>query len=130
MPVYEYRCPSCGMTNRTVSPIKDYDPDAKPDCIDCRVQMARVFDPLPFQMPMPGHFNNSLGRYVTGKRDFQDGLKVASEEATERNGIPHNFVMVDGRDHEAAGVTGEGLHETQRARDVVGKKPLDLPFST
>lgn len=129
MPTYEYTCKPCQTVMPVVSTIADFDPDREVFCVHCNQPMGRRFS-MSFVPPMPGHFNNALGRYVSGERDFDDGLKRASDEATERNGIPHNYVKVDGRDHEAHGVTGEGLHETQRRRDVQGKKALDLPFST
>lgn len=128
MPVYEYRCGQCGAGESVYSSIADYDPEAKPVCVECRVEMGRSYEPFPFRPAMPDHFNNALGRYVTGKKDFVDGLKQASDEATARNGIPHNYVMVDGRDNEAVGVTdGEGLESTMRSLHHQGKKLPKLP---
>lgn len=123
MPTYEYRCGTCGATTAVYSTITQYDPDAKPVCVDCRVDMHRSYEPFPFKNAMPDHFNNALGRYVTGKKDFLDGLKQASDAASERNGIPHNYVMVEAGDREAVGVTdGEGLESTARALHHQGKK--------
>lgn len=130
MPTYEYHCPKCGATDSVFSLIGDYDPDSKPECIHCRVPMGRRYSPLPFQMGLEGHYNPTVGRYVTGRKDFDEGLKQASEAASERNGIPHNFQYVDMRDTEALGVTGDGLGETFRRQHHEGKPIPKLGIDT
>jgi len=127
MPAYEYRCPGCGATDTVVSTIASYDPDAPAQCVTCRAPMKRVYEPLPFDMGMEGHWNPTVGRYVSGKRDFGDALKVASAEASERNGIEHNYQPIDLRDAAAVGATGEGLGATARRRHHEGKPMPDLP---
>ena len=129
MPAYEYGCATCGGRATTFSTIASYDPDARVDCIECRTPMRRVYEPLPFQMGMDGHYNPTVGRYVSGKRDFEDGLKAASEEASKRNGIEHNYKPIDLRDVETVGATGEGLGATARRRHHEGKPMPVLPVT-
>jgi hypothetical protein len=67
---------------------------------------------------VPEHFNNSVGEFVTNKRQFYDGLKRQSEASSIRTGIEHDFQPVDPtdmRDASAHGVTEEGLDSTRRA---------------
>lgn len=102
MRLYEYKCTSC---NRTF-----LDPNNSPPlpCPLCGTPANRRFSF--FKGPSFGDgYSPTLGRYVSNERDFADGLKRASEIATERNGIPHNYVPVDLRDRDALGVTDEGI---------------------
>lgn len=100
--------------------IRRYDPNRKPNCGTCQVPMGRSYEPVPFKLPLEGHFNHSVGRYVSGDKDFKDALRQASDDASERTGIPHNFQPIDMRDTERLGVTGEGLEETARRRHDKG----------
>lgn len=113
MPVYEFRCPhnpSFIDTDRT-----------PPMCDECCLPMKRVWS-FSFHRPMPDHFNASTGTYVRNERQFRDELKKMSDEATERTGIPHNYVPVDPMDKEALGVTDEGLDTTYDAEVRAGKR--------
>lgn len=67
---------------------------------------------------MPEHFNNSLGQYVNNERQFKDGLKRKSDEASERMGHTVDLQPIpaaDMADAKAHGVTDEGLDATRRA---------------
>lgn len=55
------------------------------------------------------HWNHSLGRWVSNKGDFEDGLKQQSESMTERMGFDVNYTRVDPRDKDTLGVTDEGI---------------------
>lgn len=68
---------------------------------------------------MPEHFNHSVGAYVSNERQMRDALKVASEEASVRRGLDHDFQYMspsDMQDASAHGVTEEGLDDSYRAR--------------
>jgi hypothetical protein len=65
---------------------------------------------------MVEHYNPTVGRYVTGQRDFKDGLKRASESATLRTGTEHNYQPADLNDMAAVGATEEGLEHSKRVR--------------
>lgn len=128
MPVYGFRCPECGTEFDTYAKIADYDPYSAQPCIDCGTPAKRRYDtPPPFKMPMPDHYNMSAGQYVSGEKHLRDVFKRKSDEATERTGIPHNFVPVDLRDTERVGITdATGLGATQDQRHNEGKPPIDL----
>jgi hypothetical protein len=67
---------------------------------------------------MPEHYNNAVGQFVTNKRQFYDGLKMKSEEASIRTGMDHNYEPIDPSDMadaKAHGVTDEGLDTTEKA---------------
>jgi predicted nucleic acid-binding Zn ribbon protein len=123
---YGYRCPRCGNELTIRLPIEDYDPSLPVLCTRCGDTCRRTYQPLPFRLPTEGHWNQSVGRYVSGDREFRDELRRASDAATERTGIPHDYKPIDPRDTEALGVTGEGLGETQKRRQDEGKPLLDL----
>jgi hypothetical protein len=65
------------------------------------------------------HWNVALGAYVRNRREFEDGLKRKSDEASERLGIEHRFAAVDYADR--PGVTEDGLDDTRKARRDTGK---------
>lgn len=73
---------------------------------------------------MQDHLSPTTGQYVRNERDFKDQLKAISDAATERTGIPHNYVPTDPRDMKANGVTEEGLKETYDKGDDHTRKVL------
>lgn len=85
--------------------------------------MKRVFG-FSLVKPMQEHYNPTVGRVITNKRQFADGLKVASERETLRTGIEHKYVEVDPTDSKALGVTEEGLDTTARRLVAEGKKDV------
>lgn len=107
MPIYQFRCRECGSSKETVN-------QPSPFPCSCGSLYKRVYSFTPMK-PMEGHFNHSLGKYVSNEREYRDGLKAASEAASLSTGIDHNFVPVDYHDKKAFGVTDEGLHEQTKA---------------
>lgn len=126
MPTYEYRC------------VNDYHPptvyqwsfadfDAfrhNVECPICGKPATQVISPPSFHRGIDGHFNTSLGSYVSGRREYEDGLKRASESATLKTGITHDFRPVDLRDKDRLGVTDEGLDSTRRVEVSEGKREV------
>lgn len=55
-----------------------------------------------------GHYNPSVGRFVSNPREFSDALKAASDTASEELGMEHRFRPLDPRDRDATRVTAEG----------------------
>lgn len=114
MPIYEFRCRECG--NGRESQSRDILP------CPCGGVLKRVFHCNVTPM-FQEHFNHSVGRYVSSKQDFNDGLKQASEDASQARVDPitgkvtqieHNFQPVEAGDTKALGVTDEGLETTMR----------------
>lgn len=99
MPTYDYKCPECGAADSVTMPIADYDPDHFLVCVctDPPTVMARRYSFLPAEM-FVDHYNNSVGSYVTSMSDLKSKMSRASDEATARTGIPHNFSPVELRD--------------------------------
>lgn len=113
MPLYEYRCRACGGTQTTYH--RGGPPPSPPRCPLCAIPLSRRFS-FSHHQGWPEHYNPTVGRVVTSKADFRSALDQASEEATVRTGIEHNFAPVDLRDTEALGVTRDGLEETFRRK--------------
>lgn len=117
MPLYEYKCKNCNAVYESFTRgLEDVTP-----CADCATPIKRVFS-VSLQTPLHDHFNHAVGKYVTGKRQLRDEFKRASDDATERTGIEHNFVPVDPHDKETFGVTEEGLAETHNRKVQLGLK--------
>lgn len=100
MPFYEYRDPDSGNTVLSEERGDWLMVDGRRWKRVWGFHMARVWHE---------HWNPSTGSVVSSRQQFRDDLKRRSEEATERTGIPHNFVEVDITDKKALGVTDEGL---------------------
>ena len=112
MPLYEFRCIQCGLDevmNRyyPIGEVIDF------PCPVCGGRLKRVLSNFHFKRGMGEHFNPSIGGYVRNERDFLDGLKRKSEEATLRTGMDHNFVPVDLNDRKALGVTDDGMEQIE-----------------
>ena len=110
MAEYLWKCPGCRLTFVTFSRTDI------PRCSVCGTDSRRVFS-FNARLSMPEHFNYSVGGYVTNERQLRDAFKEASDSASERNGIEHNYEYLsraEMADPSAHGVTGEGLDETQR----------------
>lgn len=127
MAVWEYECKGCGATFTTTNL------DEK-DWLDvaCREGLYHNFDPEPcnglikrvwsfaIRTPMPAHFNQSAGVYVSNETQLKDAFKAQSDLLTERTGIEHNLVPIDPADKETLGVTNLGLRETYERRKKLG----------
>jgi putative FmdB family regulatory protein len=113
MPVFEYICDSCG--HRTESMTRG---DIH-HCQNCGLQARRRFS---FQIAasFQSHYNVAVGKYVTNRTEFEDGLKVASEEQTVKLGMEVNYAPIDMQDREACGVSEEGAAAAIEARVKAG----------
>lgn len=132
MPIYEFKCPSCGWRLDVECSIDQYSTSAYVDrssaerqCESCGTPTARIlsFSAKPI---MPDHFNRSAGEYVTSERSLKDSFKRQSEAATIRTGIEHNFVPIDPGDKKALGVTDDGLEATARRKRELGEPLPDV----
>lgn len=81
--------------------------------------MRRDYSTVSFSRSFQPHFNHSVGKFVNNKREFSDELKRASESASLRTGIDHNYKPIEM--NEAPGVTNEGLDETAKRRRETGQ---------
>lgn len=126
MPIYEYKCPDCGYREMSYErgDVLHIRRPAQPvrGCLRCGQYdkpFKRVFG---FSSPamLHDHFNNTLGRGVSGMRDFREGLKIASDRATMETGIEHNYKPLEWGDHKAFGATAEGIHESNVIRSRKG----------
>ena len=131
MPQYEYRCNNCQSPTTITTTIAIYDETfagVPLTCDACMVgELKRVYQPPAYKFSMPDHFNVSAGQHVSGEHHLREVFKRKSEEATERLGVEHNFQPVDLRDHEALGVTREGLEEDVARRHDAGLPPIPIP---
>lgn len=90
MPVYEFAC--CG---EDLSTVRSMTADTMTKfCPNCGEQAQRVFS-VPGVSIFTEHFSPATGQMVKSQSDFKSQLKRASEEATERTGVPHNYVPVE-----------------------------------
>jgi hypothetical protein len=113
MPSYEWRCTNPKVHHRMVftMSISEYEEQFEGMaalCRECQYPLVRIFSFAPKRM-MHEHFNLSSGTVVSDHKQFRDDLKRASERATLRTGIPHDYQPVDLGEKEALGVTEEGL---------------------
>lgn len=119
MPVYDYKCPMCGLLAQQRRSIHDNGP--LPKCPQCNTPLIRDYGAgFAYVRPMQPHFNTSVGHYVSNKRQFLDSLKAASDEASTRLGMEHRYVESDPTDTSSLGVTEEGMEETYRRRRDAG----------
>lgn len=80
------------------------------------------------------HYNPAVGSYVTSRSDFNDRLKVISEEASIKTGIHHDFKPHDAQDHEAFGLTADHVadaldHQARIKMDGPPPPPLVIPLN-
>lgn len=111
--MYEFRCSQCFIVETMhkyypIGTIIDF------PCPQCGGRMKRIASNIGFQRSMPAHYNPSVGTYVQNEREFRDELKRASDEASARTGMPHNFVPVDLNDRQSLGVTDDGMEQIER----------------
>ncbi len=130
MPQYGYKCRDCNAPSVYVASIAAYNETGGlkvcPSCLG--ENLGRVYDIPLIHMPMIGGYNPSVGGYVHGKNDLREKLHIASEQATERTGIPHDFKPVDMRDTDALGVHAtESVDRDNRARHDSGRPTVVYP---
>ena len=118
MPTYEYRC-ECRVKHITCDPddsTKQLYDSKQMFCESCAAVFRRRFG---FSTPamMHEHYNPALGRTVSSRREMREAAKMASERATERTGIFHDYQPVDLRDPSVAPDSDDGL-QSQHDRAV------------
>lgn len=122
MPVYEYICNNCRTVTELFFQLDDDSRPARMTC-SCGGQRRRKFS---FSAPeqFEPHYNYSVGAHVTSKADLKEKLRVASAQATERTGIPHDFSMIDRAEVSDAdvGVDEAGMRETHDRQVQLGMK--------
>jgi len=132
MPVYLYVCKTCDQEFTATMTIAKFTEMTESGrllaCDDCGSALVRRYTPPPFTLPTEGHYSPTVGGYVSGDRDLREQLKAASEAASARTGIPHDFKPVDMRDTEALGVTGDGMETVVKRMHDEGR-PMKLPKS-
>lgn len=122
MPIYEFKCKNCGQGYQASVRTLAY---PEKTCT-CGGEIKRVFS-FSIRRSMPEHFNTSTGTYVSNERALKDDFKRLSDAATERTGIPHNYVPIDPQDKETLGVTDEGLDSTYDGMVKRGEKDETSP---
>jgi hypothetical protein len=106
MALYEYQCRTCGQVDSITHPIEpDWNPPQNMgECPNgCGTILRRVYT-LQIAKVMQEHYNSSVGKTVSSMRGYKDDLKRASEAATLKTGIPHNYVATGGS--ESTALTG------------------------
>jgi len=131
MAVYEFKCDGCGRFFSWEASIDAYElirdqPVRDIECSENGV-FRRTYTGFSFTMPLADGFSPATGTYVSGNRNLKEQFKIASEQATERTGIPHNFQPVDMRDTETLGITEEGLADDNRTRHDRGEPVVTAP---
>lgn len=120
MKLQDYRCKNCDQMFVGTHVLSEDLPELI--CPFCGMQgsIAKKFS-IAVHRPMAEHYNLSTGSWESSMTSIKEKFRKASDEATERTGIPHNFQPVDLRDKEALGVTDEGLDSTYRKRREAGQ---------
>jgi putative FmdB family regulatory protein len=122
MPLYEYRCRTCGFVAHRTAPSDTIGP-----CTMCpEGELRRVFG---FQMApvMHAHYNRTTGTIISDNRQFARELREKGDKLTEQDGIPRRYEPISLSDPSALGVTGEGLDSTNRRRVQNGLPPVKIP---
>lgn len=130
MPLYEYRCRNCGITDHITcapdDPLKTDFYDASPPCQGCvEGQLRRVFSFTPAPV-LHEHWNPSTGTVISSHRQHRSELRRISEESEARTGIPTNLVPADPRELRAQAMDqygDDGLKSQHDAAVARGEKP-------
>ena len=120
MPLYEFKCRECG----TISTVTTY--GVIPPCQMCGSSSVKRKYSFYVEKSFVPHFNPSVGKYVSSQRQFNDELKVLSDEQTLRTGIPHNYVPTEMGDRAGFGISDEDREEYTRARYDHPSEPESL----
>jgi hypothetical protein len=120
MPLYEYRCSSCSVPyyRDLHSSLRD-SPVGEP-CDLCSGLLRRSYS-FTFPTPFTPHYNQSIGRHVSSRRQFQDEVHRMNEYNTARTGIEHNARVVDFQDLAPAGDVDPAklVHDSKKARGLL-----------
>ena len=121
MPVYSYRCGSCESLGEKWQHHTD---DHLLTCPECGVDaLKRVFS-FKMQPIMHEHFNHTVGKPISDRKQFQRELDHAADKETERTGRQVNYVPVDMNDREGLRVTDEGMDSTLRRKTKTGEREV------
>lgn len=126
--IYAYKCRTCGLQydshvrGDTIGPCAQVSRDLG---YQCDGELRRLFI-VRTEAMVHGHFNASLNRYVSGDRDFDEGLKRESERISIYQGSEARFERVDPTDKKALGVTEQGIDDSNRIRRNQGLPPLKV----
>lgn len=120
MRAYLYRCRTCGEELTLDQPGDDAGPcgwcASDAEYVDDGPLLKRVWQ-VQFTSVMQEHFNPSVGKPISDRRQMDRELALASERATEKSGIPHRFVQTDGREAaQAAGIDPDFQREIANAK--------------
>ena len=108
---YTYRCDAHGYMDSTVRADFIYCPYC-PESDEAKRQWGFNVD-LSFEP----YFAPSFGTVVKSRTHAKDLAKIASEEATLRTGVPHDYTVVDTHDDAAVGInTDEKKAEMDNSR--------------
>lgn len=92
--------------------------ETRSDFIQCCSQVAKRDWRFRLDTSFEPYFAPSFGQVVRSRTHAKDLAKIASEEATLRTGIPHDYAVIDTHDDAAAGVDTahklDVLDETRR----------------
>lgn len=130
MPIYDYVCrdSSCEGKGHFIHTIDEHDIFEVPPCVGCGGPMKRTYKTVQFANVMQEHVNSQFGR-VSSPKGLTDAAKRASEAASLRTGIEHNYQPADPSDPASFGVTGKGLEDTARKRRSEGLTVPRTPFT-
>lgn len=122
MPVYEFGC-DCGQDSSTVRSMTGE--TMIKYCPRCGEEMGRRFSSPAFHR-FEEHVSPATGKPVTSMKNFKEQLKIASAEATERTGIPHNFVPTEVKPQEGPGTDSQARAHRARGTPGFERKKLYL----
>lgn len=114
MPIYEYRCQTCGDVQHGSKPS-----DSR-TCLMCGGTAKRVWG---FSTPKMVHeaFSPATGQMLRSRAHGDRLLKEQADRQSERTNIEHRYATVDWSDTKTLGVTDEGLGSTYDRLVAAGK---------
>lgn len=117
MPIYEYRCRSCGTS------VESTERGQNIICV-CGEAAIRSFGTVAIQAATARHrgrWDPVVGEYVESERDFRSKLARGQQEQSEKLGMDVNLATVDARDSEGLAEL-HGWSADDRAADL---EPLE-----
>lgn len=92
MRFYDYKCRACGGKRTEL---------ATDLCLTCQCGglFKRDYSSTHISTAIfHGHFNHSVGRYVSSDADFRSALSEASDKESARTGVDHSYKPIDPRE--------------------------------
>lgn len=119
MPLFDFAC-ECGHVQRDIfQPIATT--TSTIPCPACQNVARKVLSFPAVKKPFRPHFNMSVGKYVTNESEFKAALSQASDVASARTGIDHNYTPISAQEQrEVMGVDDTGLDATYDANVKAG----------